>query len=231
MANAIIELKDVSLLLDENLVLSGVTLCIQRGESLGVTGRHGGGLTSFLKLCAGLLRPTGGSVCRNLPPAGAKARGAGAGFVFESGGLINNLTVFDNIALPLRYHTSLPEEEIAGKVRAALARLNISEYSDARPARLSLGTRKLASIARAIAMQPQIIYYDEPLLGLDRAAAQLAESVIQETRRQGVTSLLVSYDVELLKRVTDRTILIVDGRIVGVWPEDGANPEVRKFFS
>jgi phospholipid/cholesterol/gamma-HCH transport system ATP-binding protein len=141
----------------------------------------------------------------------------GAGFVFEYGGLLSNMTVFNNVALPLRYHTDLSQERIASEVYAILAKLRMMVFADEIPARLSLGTRKLASIARAIAMRPQIIYYDEPTLGLDRAAARAVETVMRETcKEHGVTSVAVTHDVELGCRFADRVVILGDGVMRGI---------------
>ena len=234
MKNPVIELENVSLALDGKMVLEGVTFGVERGEFFCITGPHGTGQTLLLKLCAELLPPTTGTGRRNLQPVGAEGSLMHAGFVFEYGGLISNLTVFNNIALPLRYHTSMPEEEIADKAREALALLNITEFSDVLPARLSVGTRKLASVARAIAMRPQIIYYDEPTLGLDRDAAQRVESVMRQMRERGATSLVVSHSAEFVKRSAERAVVLIGGRMAGVGRVDelsgGADPYVRNFF-
>ena len=234
MSDPIIKLTDVSLALDGAVVLSGITFAVERGESFCITGRAGSGQTLLLKLCAGLVAPTSGTVSRNFRPAGEGRHLMRAGFVFEYGGLISNLSVFDNIALPLRYHTFLSEKEIADKVNAVLARLHITEHRDARPAGLSLGTRKLASIARAIAMRPQIIYYDEPLLGLDAASAQMVEAVMCEILAEGVTFVVVSHNVDFVRRVAGRAVVLGRNTMldIGALAElsDSKDPDVRLFF-
>jgi phospholipid/cholesterol/gamma-HCH transport system ATP-binding protein len=235
MDNSLIRFSDVSIAFKGNVVLSGLAFDVKQGESLCITGPSGSGKTVLLKLCAGLLQPTEGAVHRTSLPPRKGACATGAGFVFEYGGLISNMTVFQNVALPLRYHTSMSEEEIASKVHAMLARLKITEFSDALPAGLSLGTRKLASMARAIAMQPRIIYYDEPTLGLDRASVRMVETVMCETREKNeVTSVVVSHSVGFMRRFADRVIVLGRGAIlaIGTVAELAASqsPDVRSFL-
>jgi len=236
MDNPLIKFSDVSIAFKGHVVLAGLTFDVKQGESLCITGPSGSGKTVLLKLCAGLLEPTGGAVHRaSLVPRKGVCT-PGAGFVFEYGGLLSNLTIFQNVALPLRYHTSMSEEEIGSKARAVLARLKITEFSDALPAGLSLGTRKLASLARAIAMRPQIIYYDEPTLGLDRASVRMVESVMREIREEEeVTSIVVSHSVGFMRRFGDRAMVLGSGTLLalGAVAELAAseNPDVRSFFA
>lgn len=231
---AILELNDVCVAFGGNILLCGITFSVKKGEFFCITGPSGSGKTLLLKVCAGLVRPNTGSVYVTRTPA-AEGEGPGAGFVFEYGGLISNLTVFNNIALPLRYHTTLSDAEITERVREVLARLRLEEFSQLRPARLSLGARKLASIARAIAMKPQIIYYDEPTLGLDRQAVRIAESVICEAWEQGITTIVVTHNIDFVRRFADRVLLLGGGTMLALGNvcelAVSQEPRVRAFFA
>ncbi len=236
MDDLILQLEDVSVSLGGEVVLAGVTFDVRRGETLCITGPSGNGQTLLLKLCAGLETASRGEVRRFLQPLGTGSTRLGAGFVFEYGGLLSNTTVLNNVALPLRYHTAMSEEDILQEARAALRRLHIEDLGDLLPAKLSLGSRKLASIARAIAMRPQIIYYDEPTLGLDRASARLVETVMREAREQwGATSLIVSHNLDLIRRLGDRAVFLSGGTALetGTFAELSASeePTVRSFFA
>ncbi len=220
-ARKLIELRDVWLSFDRP-VLRGIDLHVCEGETLLVLGESGTGKSTILKLILRLLVPDHGSVrvfgreVTRLPFGEVLRMRRRIGMVFQYAALFDSLTVFENVAYPLRENTNLPEREIERIVRERLelVDLNADRVAAQLPAELSGGMRKRVGIARAIATDPEIILYDEPTAGLDPLAV---ETIIELTRRLqvelGVTSVVVTHDLRAGFKVASRVNLLCEGKI------------------
>jgi phospholipid/cholesterol/gamma-HCH transport system ATP-binding protein len=156
------------------------------------------------------------------------------GYLFQSGALINWLTIGQNVGLPLKETTDMPDDEIARRVEHSLEIVGLKDTRDLMPNQLSGGMRKRAGLARSLVTEPEIILYDEPTTGLDPVTAHIIDQLILDMRaRLGVTSVVVSHDMEGVYRVADRVAMLYDGRIIAIGTpddfRDAADPIVRQF--
>src|SRR6184192_1286550 len=156
------------------------------------------------------------------------------GVLFQSGALFNSMSVADNVALPLREHTDLPEETIDIMVKIKLELVGLREHADKMPAELSGGMKKRAGLARAISLDPQILFYDEPSAGLDPVtSAEIDQLIIDLNQKLGVTSVVVTHEMDSAFRIADRMVLLDRGKfIVSGTPRelhDSTDPLVRQF--
>lgn len=236
-AEVVLRLKDVCCAYASKTILSDVNLEIRRREMFFVVGDSGSGKTTLLRVCAGLLAPTSGVVELRAAKEGKDMAGldAAIGFVFQQQGLISNLTVFENVALPLRYHTHMDEESIRRRVEDALRSAGAIEAKAIRPDYLSLGMQRRVGVARAIVVQPDIIFYDDPILGLDHMNATAIARLIKKTRDDhGVTSVVVTHSLVLACAMGDRIAVVIKGRVRDVGSPDqlrnSADPETKDFF-
>jgi phospholipid/cholesterol/gamma-HCH transport system ATP-binding protein len=234
-------LENVQKALKGREVLKGIDLEVRRGETVVIIGQSGTGKSVTLKTIIGLMRPDAGKVVID----GEDVTGFGEkkysevrkkfGVLFQSGALINWLTIEDNVALPLREHTQLGESEILQKVEQKLRLLNLLDARTKMPSEISGGMRKRAGLARAIILDPKIILYDEPTSGLDPVMSnQINELILRMQKILGITSIVVTHDMESAYRIADRIAMLFDGRIVEVGSCDEIrntqNPIVRQFI-
>ena len=222
-------------------MLSDLSLSVRRGETLVIMGRSGAGKSVILKHMVGLLNPDRGAVLfdgrrldrmRRAELQQARKR---MGMLFQSSALFDSMTVAENVSLGLRKHTRLGEKEIAAKVEAKLAAVGLAGIEQKMPAELSGGMRKRVGLARAIAMDPELILYDEPTTGLDPITADAINNLIIETRDKfGVTSVVVTHDVNTVLKVGSTVALLNEGKIIfsGTPAElkSTDNPYVRQFL-
>lgn len=236
-----IEFHDVHKTLGGQEVLRGMNLEIRRGETLVIIGRSGSGKSVTLKHMVGLLLPDSGKVVvdgtdvSTLNEDGIYELRRKFGFLFQGGALINWLTVYDNVALPLREHTQMTPEEIDKIVREKLELLDMLGHVSKKPADLSGGMRKRAALARAVVLNPQILLYDEPTAGLDPVMGARIDALIENVKKKvGVTSVVVTHDMSSAYRIADRIGMLYEGRIIEVGtPEqirNTRNPVVRQFI-
>jgi phospholipid/cholesterol/gamma-HCH transport system ATP-binding protein len=226
-------------------VLHGLDLEVQPGEVVAVMGISGGGKTSLLKCLAGLSRPTGGSIrvgdvnLNTLDEAQLNEQRRQMGMVFQYAALFDSLTVFENVVFGLRYpgpgEPRRSEAELREVARERLAAVGMSGVEELLPAELSGGMRKRVGLARALATDPEVVFYDEPTSGLDPIVARLIDDLIVSVRdRLGVTSVLVSHDVRGVLRSTDRVALLHEGRIAAYGTpaemQASESPLVRQFI-
>ncbi|MGI9433007.1 MAG: ABC transporter ATP-binding protein [Myxococcota bacterium] len=207
-----------------------------------VLGGSGAGKTTLLRLIAGLERADAGEIwvdgeleitCLDLEQTRAYRRSVG--MMFQGGALLNSMTVFDNVALPLREHAGGSEAEIADRVHEVFAAVGLADVDALLPGQLSGGMTKRAALARALIEQPRLLLGDEPFSGLDPATVRRVEGLLEEAnRRDGPTMILSSHHIGTTLRMADHIVLITrDGAIEGP-PEEfrsSGNPEVRAFLS
>jgi phospholipid/cholesterol/gamma-HCH transport system ATP-binding protein len=221
-------------------VLSGFTLEIRDGETMVIIGYSGSGKSVAIKHIVGLLRPDAGEVyvddqpVSQLDRAGLTAVRREIGFVFQFAALFDSMTVFDNVALGLR-RQNLGEDEMAERVHESLALVDLTGTGDKMPAELSGGMRKRVGIARAIALRPRYILYDEPTTGLDPVTSAVMDRLMVRTREHlGVTGVVVTHDMRSAYTVGDRIAMLYEGAIrqVGTVAEiqHTEDPVVRQFI-
>jgi phospholipid/cholesterol/gamma-HCH transport system ATP-binding protein len=222
-------------------VLSGVQLDAAPGEITAVMGVSGSGKTSLLKCMAGLARPTAGEIwigevnIASMRETDLNVERRRVGMVFQYAALFDSMTVYDNVAFGLRHQRRLPEARIRARVTELLASVGLEGTERMMPAQLSGGMRKRVGLARALATDPQVLFYDEPTSGLDPIVAGIIDSLIVRVRDSfGVTSVVVSHDIASILRTCDRVAMLHEGRIVasgtaGEIRESG-DPYVRQFL-
>ena len=216
-----IELRGVHKAFRGKPVLRGLDLEIRRGEIFTILGGSGSGKSVCLKHMIGLLRPDAGSVWvegRDITPLREEALvevRRNVSMVFQSAALFDSLTVYENVAYPLREHRAWDEPRIAARVGECLEAVGLPGVEGLMPAELSGGMRKRVGVARGIALEPRILLYDEPTTGLDPANQRRIGELIQALRqRLGVTSVIVTHELELCFAISDRVALLKGGRIV-----------------
>jgi len=212
----LVELRDMSVMFGRHMVLRDINLKIPRGQTLAVIGESGSGKTVALKTMIGLVRPAVGEVYfdgQNLATLTDKQlthERTRFGFVFQGAALFDSMTVGQNVAFPLREHTTTSEEEIREIVVSRLAEVGLPEnVIGKKPAELSGGMRKRVGLARALALAPELMLYDEPTTGLDPIMSDVINELIMRTRSQRpVTSVIVTHDMRTATKVADRVIMV-----------------------
>jgi len=238
----LVELRDVWKSFEANHVLRGISLELHRGTTLAVMGGSGAGKTVLLRIIAGLVRPDSGEVSLfgtridRMREEAMLALRRRTGFVFQGAALFDSLSVFENVAFPLREHTTLSLGEITDRVHRLLALVGLPDTDGLLPAELSGGMRKRVGIARALVMEPEVVFFDEPTAGLDPTNARLVAELIAELRT-GVcdTAIVVTHDIEFADMVADRMAILYHGRFAGLGPpaeiHRSENPDVRRFLA
>jgi phospholipid/cholesterol/gamma-HCH transport system ATP-binding protein len=237
-----IEVRGLRLAFGDRTVLDGVDLSIAAGERMVILGSSGGGKSTLLRTMLGAYRPDAGEVLIYGRSMAAMAeeelndlrRHWGA--VFQGGALYNSMTVGENVALPLRENTQLDDNIIAIMVRMKLELVGLSDFEDLKPAQLSGGMAKRVALARAIALDPEILFFDEPTTGLDPvtsgAIMTLTNDLIAKT---GATGVIVTQDMRCAFTCADRIALLYAGRVHALGtPEEirsSADPLVRQFIN
>jgi len=207
-------------------VLRGVSFALEKGETLVIMGGSGSGKTVMLRLVAGLIRPDAGTVhvfgrsIEHLSEEELLPIRRRMGYVFQGAALFDSLSVRENVAYPLREHTRLDGREIEARVVRNLRQVGLGpEVLSLLPAELSGGMRKRVGIARALAVEPEVLLFDEPTAGLDPTNSKLVAELIQQLHG-GVcdTAIVVTHDLELAKTVADRVAVLIDGRFAALGP-------------
>ena len=222
-------------------VLRGVDLVVEEGTTCVLMGVSGSGKTVLMKHVVGLLQPDRGSVVvdgedlSKLDEAGMDRLRRKQGILFQANALFDSLTVFDNVAFPLRERTQMPEPEIREAVLKSLAVVGLSHAAQRFPGELSGGMQKRVGFARAAILQPRILLYDDPTAGLDPLTTASVNEVIFTGKQQlGATSLVISPDVASAFKVGDTLALMHEGRIVAFGPPDefrrSEHPAVKYFL-
>jgi phospholipid/cholesterol/gamma-HCH transport system ATP-binding protein len=217
----VIEVRDLVRRFGDQTVLSGVNLDVHRGETLVVMGGSGSGKSTLLRHMIGSLRPDSGTVrllgqdISALDEEGLNEVRKKIGILFQSGALFNSMTVAENVALPLREHTLLDQNIINIQVKIKLELVGLREHADKFPAQISGGMKKRAGLARALALDPQVLFYDEPSAGLDPVtSAGIDRLIIDLSRKLGVTSVVVTHEMDSAFAVADRMAMLEHGRML-----------------
>jgi phospholipid/cholesterol/gamma-HCH transport system ATP-binding protein len=243
MADHIIEATDLRKRFGRTEVLRGVSFTLDKGETLVIMGGSGSGKTVLLRTIAGLIRPAAGELrvfgidITRLSEEELLPIRRRMGYVFQGAALFDSLTVHENVAFPLREHTSLPEAEIRSRVLHVLSLVGLAEDILTKlPSELSGGMRKRVGIARALVIEPEMLLFDEPTAGLDPTNSKIVAELILKLK-DGVceTSIVVTHDVELARTVADRVAILMDGRFAVVGPVDEVmnsnDPAVQAFLA
>jgi phospholipid/cholesterol/gamma-HCH transport system ATP-binding protein len=236
-----IEIRGLRRRLGTRNVLDGVDLDIPTGKTVVVMGRSGTGKSVLLKHIIGLMQPDAGTIAVDgqnivgLQGAAMREVRKRFGVLFQGGALFDSLTVGENVALPLREHTSMAEPEIQARIRERLEWVGLRGVERTKPASLSGGMRKRVGLARAIAMDPAYILYDEPTTGLDPIMADVINRLIRSLQQRiGVTSIVVTHDMESAYHVGDQLAMLHEGRVVFTGTAEEArqtsDPLVRQFI-
>jgi phospholipid/cholesterol/gamma-HCH transport system ATP-binding protein len=222
-------------------VLRGVDLAIRAGETTAILGGSGSGKSVCVKHMIGLLRADAGEVrvlgqdVTRFSERDWVGLRRNFGMVFQASALFDSLSVYENVAYPIRQHERWPEARVAERVASCLASVGLAGVEKLLPAELSGGMRKRVGVARAIALSPKVILYDEPTTGLDPANSRRVGELIQRLQRElGSTSVVVTHELELAFTITDRVALLRDGRIVLEGPaaelRASGHPALREFM-
>lgn len=217
----ILSVRDLSIGFGERTVIDSVSFAVRRGEIFVIMGPSGCGKTTLLKAITGLIPKSGGEVAFHGRPletpddfADFRRR---LGMVFQQGALLNSVSLEDNVALPLREHERLPEWMVRNVVRMKLAQVGLLSARRRMPMELSGGMRKRAGIARAIALEPELLFFDEPSGGLDPVTADGIDNLVLALREHlGVTVIAVSHELASIFKIADRVMMLAEGRIAAV---------------
>jgi phospholipid/cholesterol/gamma-HCH transport system ATP-binding protein len=242
MTEPMIDVRELWKSFNGNQVLKGVDLKVWPGTTTVILGGSGSGKTVLMKHIMGLFKPDRGEVIvdgENITRMDRRELSrfrTRMGMVFQSSALFDSLTVFENVAFPLREHTKLPEEEIEALVKDKLAVVELYGVEQKYPAELSGGMRKRVALARAIVREPKLVLYDEPTTGLDPLTTESVDEMIIGARTKlGVTSVVISHDIGSTFHIADHVAMLHDGRIVEEGPPEkvrhSQEPHTRHFLA
>ena len=241
MAEAVISLRQLNITFGTHTVLDNIDLDVYKGETLAVLGPSGTGKSTVLRSMIGLLEPNGGQIfiqgedVSGLDEDGWNRLRMKMGMVFQYSALFDFLTVGENVAFGLRQHTDKSNEEIQGIVTQMLDLVGLPDTQDLYPAELSGGMKKRVGLARAIAVNPEIVLYDEPTARLDPIMSRNISRLIKKTQEQlHVTSVLVTHDMQSAFYAADRVAMLYEGHIVAIGTaeemKNSTNPIVKAFI-
>ncbi len=239
--NAHVVFRDVHMSFDERVVLDGLSCSFPRGKVTAILGGSGSGKTTILRLIGGLVRPQRGTIV----VAGHDLSGASEhdlyavreklGMMFQGGALLNSLTIFDNLAFPLREHSRLSDAEISAEVHRTLTAVGLSAVDELLPGQLSGGMIKRAALARALLMKPEILLCDEPFSGLDPISVKRVEALLHRINEQmQVTILVSSHHIPSTMRLADQVLLLWNQRATIGTPQelrDSDDATIAEFFN
>jgi phospholipid/cholesterol/gamma-HCH transport system ATP-binding protein len=238
----LVELRDIRFGYGERVILDGISLTVPRGKVTALMGASGGGKTTVLRLIGGQYRAQSGSLTfdgqeiSTLDPAGLYAVRRRMGMLFQFGALFTDLSVFDNVAFPLREHTDLSESMVRDIVLMKLEAVGLRGARDLMPSEVSGGMARRVALARAMALDPQLVMYDEPFAGLDPISLGTAARLIRQLNDTlGLTSVIVSHDLDETFHIADQVIVLANGKIAAQGTPDevrhSTDPLVHQFVS
>jgi len=230
----LVEVRDVTFSYGSRKILQDLNLQIPRGKVVAIMGGSGCGKTTVLNLLGGRIKPDSGSIHidgQSVPDLGIRdlfQLRKRMGMLFQTGALLTDLSLFENVAFPIREHTRLPESLLRKVVLMKLERVGLRGAYSLMPSELSGGMARRAALARAIALEPMLIMYDEPFTGLDPISKGVIAKLIRELNiNLGITSIVVSHDVIDTCAISDYAYLMGSGRVIG----EGTPDEVRQSAS
>ena len=238
----LVELRDIRFGYGERVILDGISLTVPRGKVTALMGASGGGKTTVLRLIGGQYRAQAGSLTfdgqeiSSLDQAGLYAVRRRMGMLFQFGALFTDLSVFDNVAFPLREHTDLSESMVRDIVLMKLEAVGLRGARDLMPSEVSGGMARRVALARAMALDPQLVMYDEPFAGLDPISLGTAARLIRQLNDTlGLTSVIVSHDLDETFHIADQVIVLANGKIAAQGTPDevrhSTDPLVHQFVS
>jgi len=241
-SETVIEVCDLVKSFDGRVVLDGVSFSVRRGETVVVMGGSGCGKSTVLRHLIGAYRPDSGTVRlfgQDITAMGEEELNEVRkrfGILFQAGALYNSMTVGENVALPMREHADLDERIIEIMVKMKLELVGLRGFEHLKPAQISGGMAKRVGLARAIALDPEILFYDEPTTGLDPITAGVIDQLIIDlSRKLNVTSVAVTHDMNSAFKIADRMVMLYDGKVIEDGPtEQFRNPQderVRQFVT
>lgn len=239
--NAPVQVHDLHKSFGAQRVLDGIALDVAQGETLAVMGRSGTGKSVLLKLLIGLQKPDQGQVCiqgqdisvmdsEQLSEIRKKM-----GFLFQQAALYDSLTIEQNVMFPLSRHTQKPEQEQKQHARELLASVGMEKDTEKLPSQISGGMQKRAGIARALALDPEILLFDEPTAGLDPITAdEIGNLILDLKKKRQMTAVVVTHDLRGARKFADRAVLMHEGKIVAQGSFDemqkSSDPFVKEFL-
>jgi phospholipid/cholesterol/gamma-HCH transport system ATP-binding protein len=237
----VIEVVDLVRKFGDRAVIDHVSFTVDRGETLVIMGGSGCGKSTLLRHIIGSMKPTSGSVkifgeeittMNEREIAGVRTR---FGMLFQSGALLASLTVGENVALPILQHTDMPADEVEEIVRQKLQMVGLSGFEDLKPAEISGGMKKRVGLARALALDPELLFSDEPTSGLDPIMTAVVDQLtLKLTHAEHVTAVVVTHDMTSAFRIATRMIMLGHGSIVAQGTPDeirnNPHPEVQQFI-
>jgi phospholipid/cholesterol/gamma-HCH transport system ATP-binding protein len=240
-AEPAISVRDLVVSYDGRRVLDRINLDIQRGETMVLLGGSGSGKSTLLRHMIGLDQPQSGHILVNgvdlakCPPRELKKVRRSIGVAFQNGALFNSMSVEDNIALPLHEHTRLADSTIRLMAWMKLAVVGLAEFGKLSPQALSGGMKKRAAVARALALDPEILVFDEPSAGLDPIiAAELDELILGLKHAFNMTVVVVTHEMQSAFRIADRMAMLYQGSLIAVGTKEelqsSTHPRIRQFF-
>ena len=240
--DAVVAVRDVHYAVDNRPIFSGANLMARRGRITAIMGPSGTGKTTLLRLITAQIQPDQGEVTvfgqnfAKLQSDEIYAVRKRMGMLFQNGALLTDMSVFENVAFPVREHTDLPESLVRTLVLTKLEAVGLRGAAELMPAELSGGMARRVALARAIVMDPEVLIYDEPFVGLDPISLGFILRLIKQMNvALGITSIVVSHDVQELSSIADDSYLLSDGKVIasGTPPEllASGNPAVRQFMT
>ncbi len=222
-SDPVISVKDLVKSFDGRVVLDGVNFDVLSGQTMVIMGGSGCGKSTLLRMLIGSLRPDSGSIklwgheITTMDEPQLNAVRKRFGILFQSGALFNSMTIAENLALPLTEHTHLDPTTIEIMVKIKLELVGLREHADKFPAQISGGMKKRAGLARALALDPQLLMYDEPSAGLDPVtSAEIDQLIIDLSRKLQVTSVVVTHEMDSAFAIADRMVMLDKGRVLAV---------------
>ncbi len=239
--NSVVDVRDVHYLAGKHAIFSGLNLSVQRGSITAVMGPSGTGKTTLLRLITGQVQPASGTVevfgqdVATLDHKGVFALRKRVGMLFQNGALLTDLDVFENVAFPVREHTKLPEPLLQTLVVSKLQAVGLRGAVHLMPQQLSGGMARRVALARAIVMDPEVLIYDEPFVGLDPISMGVVCRLIRQLNDAlGITSIVVSHDVQEVGSIADQSYIIAGGKVIASGSSEqlqhSTEPAVRQFL-
>ena len=240
-SESMISLRDLRVSYGDREILHGIGLDVERGETLVILGGSGSGKSTLLRSLVGLEKPSSGQIfikgkdIASASPAEMDEIRKKIGMSFQGGALFGSLTVGENVALPLREHTKLENSTIEIMLRLKLEQVGLAGFEDYLPSQLSGGMKKRAAVARALAMDPEILFFDEPSAGLDPIIAAGIDDLILELKKAfRMTIIVVTHELASAFLIADRMVLIDKGNVIAIGTtaemRASAQPRVRQFL-